>query len=144
SFAEEKPVITNATGQAYVEEPKAPEIAPEQQQMMARMQEYSTPNEKHKVLAALAGEWHTTVKIWMDPKGKPDISQGSSVSEMIMGGRFLQQIYRGQFMNQKFEGTGIYGYDNLRKEYRSVWYDNMATGIMVASGKYDASTKTMT
>lgn len=34
------------------------------------------------------------------------------------------------------------GYDNVRKEYNSVWLDNMGTGIMEASAQYNPATQT--
>jgi hypothetical protein len=34
------------------------------------------------------------------------------------------------------------GYDNIRQEYSSLWLDNMATGVMVGAGQYDAASGT--
>jgi Protein of unknown function (DUF1579) len=50
----------------------------------------------------------------------------------------------GTSMGQPFEGMGIMGYDNEKKQYQSVWIDNMGTGIMTGSGNYDPNTKTLT
>jgi hypothetical protein len=120
------------------------QMSPEQQEMMGRMKEYSTPNENHQLLAKLAGQWTATVKMWMDPKGDPTVSEGTSNAKIILGGRFLHQDFKGSFMDQPFEGIGVWGYDNLAKKFKSIWYDNMATGIMIASGQYDAATQTIT
>ena len=61
-----------------------------------------------------------------------------------MGGRFLEQNFTGTAMGQPFEGRGLVGYDNLKKEYTSIWFDNMSTGIMTGAGQYDPATKTLT
>lgn len=41
----------------------------------------------------------------------------------------------------QFEGRGIFGYDNLLKEYVYAWTDSMGTGIMTGTGHYDAAKK---
>ncbi len=112
--------------------------------MMEKWKEYATPNENHKVLGTLVGDWNNTVKSWMSPDGKPEISKGTSEIDWIMGGRFIEQAVEGTFMGQPFEGMGIMGYDNEKKQYQSVWIDNMGTGIMTGSGNYDPKTKTLT
>ena len=122
-------------------DPKAAQaMSPEQQ---VRMQEYSTPNEHHAILKDLAGSWKTEVKFWMDPNGEPEVSEGMSEAKVIFDGHFLEQSFTGTAMGKPFEGRGILGYDNMRKEYTSVWFDNMATGIMTSNGQYDSATKTM-
>ena len=50
----------------------------------------------------------------------------------------------GTSMGQPFEGMGIMGYDNAKKEYVNTWIDSMGTGMMNATGSYDAETKTLT
>ena len=130
--ADEKPMMANE---------KAP--SPEQQAMMARMQEYSATNEHHDFLKSLAGSWKANVKFWMDPNGQPEESMGTSEAKMILNDHFLEQNYVGTAMGKPFEGRGIYGYDNMRKEYTGIWFDSMATGIMLSAGQYDAATKMM-
>jgi hypothetical protein len=121
----------------------APVMSAEQQAMMARMKEYTTPNQNHEVLKSLAGVWKANVKFWMSPNTPPEESQGTSDNRIIMGGRFLEENFTGTAMGQPFEGRGILGYDNIKKEYTSIWLDNMATGIMLGSDKYDPVTKTI-
>ncbi len=112
--------------------------------MMNKMKEFSTPNENHKVLDQLVGQWNLTMKWWMSADATPEQSTGSSETAWILGGRFIEEKVSGQAMNQPFEGRGITGYDNLKKEYQSVWLDNMSTGMMTSTGSYDAATKTLT
>ncbi len=112
--------------------------------MMEKWKEFATPNENHQVLGALVGDWDYTIKWWMSPDAKPEISKGTSEVEWIMGGRFIQHEVEGTSMGQPFEGLGVTGYDNEKKQYQSTWIDNMGTGIMTASGSYDAKTKTIT
>lgn len=120
------------------------ELSVAQKAIQARMENYTTPNEYHKFLETLAGRWQANVKFWMEATSVPQESEGTSEANMVMGGRFLEQKFTGTFMGQPFEGRGIYGYDNLRKEYTSIWFDNMATGIMTSAGGLDANKKVMT
>src|SRR6476659_8806506 len=46
---------------------------------MKQMMEMSKLNDNHKLLASMAGTWNYTVKMWMDPKGKPTESTGTAV-----------------------------------------------------------------
>jgi hypothetical protein len=126
-----------------------PEVAPaaadakavEQEALMQKMKERTSPTEAHKALEPLAGEWTYAAKFWMLPEGKPEETTGTSQNTMIFGGRFLKQETKGTWMNEPFEGIGYTGYDNIKAEYESVWLDSMATGLMTSSGQYDAATK---
>lgn len=111
--------------------------------IQANMREYMTINEHHELLKSLEGRWMVTTSYWMDPADAPQVSEGISQAVMIMNGKFLEQTFNGTAMGQPFEGRGIMGYDNLKKEYTSVWFDNMATGIMMSSGQYNPETKVL-
>ena len=43
-----------------------------------------------------------------------------------------------------FEGFALLGYDNLAKEYLSIWADSFMTGVMHFKGSCDASGKVIT
>lgn len=111
-------------------------------EMMAKWQEYATPGENHKALDQLVGNWDYTVKFWETPESEPSESTGTSEIEWILGGRYIQQTTKGMAMGQEFEGLGLMGYDNAKKEYVNVWIDNMGTGLMTGTGTYNAETKT--
>lgn len=112
-------------------------------EMMAKMQAASTPNENHKILASLEGKWDHVVRWRMTPDDKFQESKGTNENKMIMGGRFLKQKSEGEWMGEKFEGLGITGYDNVKKEFNSIWIDTMGTGMMISNGQYDAAAKTI-
>jgi hypothetical protein len=103
-----------------------------------------TPGPEHQRLAALAGSWTGTVKMWMEP-GKPPLEEACSAErKLIMGGRFLHEEVKSRFMGQPFTGLGLTGYDNLKKKYTSIWVDNMGTGISTAEGTADSGGKVLT
>ena len=131
---------------AYAEDaaqaPAADAKAAADKEMQEKMMKMMAPGEAHKALEPLVGKWNYTAKFWMMPEAKADESTGTSESSMIYGGRFLKQEVKGMWNGQPFEGMGYTGYDNIRGEYISIWIDGMATGIMKASGQYDAASKT--
>jgi hypothetical protein len=116
---------------------------PDAAQMQAMMTAMA-PGGNHAHLAKLAGNHTYTMKMWMDPAAPPQESTGKRSAQMILGGRFLEEKYSGNFMGMPFEGIGWMGYDNLKKEYTGAWIDNMGTGIMDMSGTGSADGKTWT
>ncbi len=122
---------------------KPTQMDPKMQEMMKKYQAAGTPGEPHKILADSAGKWKTTSQMWQSPDGKPEISKGTANLKMILGGRWLQQEFKGKAMGQPFEGIGLVGYDNVKGKYESHWFDSMSTASMDAEGDYDASTKTL-
>jgi len=107
------------------------------EEMMQKWAEYATPGEAHERLAKLAGDWDYTMKWWMSPDAEPEESSGTMSAALTMDGRFLVEEWDGTAMGQPFNGRGTTGYDNFNQEYVSTWIDNMGTGIMVSTGKYD-------
>jgi hypothetical protein len=120
---------------------------------MKQMMEMAKPNENHKVLAQSVGNFSYTVKMWMDPSGKPTESTGTATRKAIFDGRYITGDYSGSFkmpgpdgkmQNMNFKGMSLDGYDNAKKKFVSSWVDNMGTGIMMMEGTYDTATKTFT
>ncbi len=109
------------------------------------MQQLGSPSEGHEALELLAGTWGYTAQWWMSPDAPPESMTGTAVNSLVFGDRFLKQEIRGEAEGQPpFEGIGFTGYDNIRKEYQTVWLDNMNTGMMRGAGQFDAATKTLT
>lgn len=120
-----------------------------QQKMMAEMMKLGAPGEHHKTLDAYAGSWDVKITMWMSPDAPPQTSAGTSEVKWILDGRFLQEHFSSEMEmggeTHAYEGLGIIGYDNVEKEYVSMWADNMTTALMIFDdGEYDAATKTLT
>ncbi len=122
------------------EEPAAPlDSAAAMQAWM----DYMTPSDMHAMIASHDGTWNEEITMWMAPDAPPTKSKGTAVNKMIMGGRYQESIFTGDFGGMPFEGKSTLAYDNATKKFKSTWLDNMGTGIMVMEGEYDASTKTI-
>ena len=103
------------------------------QKMMALMQ----PGPSHQSLGRLVGKWKTKITMWMGP-GEPQGSEGTATYEWMLGGRYLVNHQTGTFSDMPFEGMGIDGYDNGKREFFTCWMDNMGTGMMRLTGVADA------
>ena len=110
-------------------------------EMMAKMMKMTTPGADHQLLSPLVGKWNATVRMWMAPGAKAEESKGTSETTWEYGGRFLKQVYKGDWNGQPFEGVGYTGFDIVRGEYEGIWIDSMSTGIMKSHGKLDPATK---
>jgi hypothetical protein len=110
---------------------------------MKAMMAYSTPGEIHKMLAKSVGVWTATVTMWMQPGAPPTTSIAEANNEMILGGRYLQSKNTGNFGGMPFEGISIIGYDNAKKMFVNSWIDNMGTGMMFLTGKWDPSSQSI-
>lgn len=104
------------------------------QEQMEAMQKAMAPGEMHKHIGKMAGDWTFTNKMWMAPGQPPVESTGTMHAETILGGRYVQSVWKGSVMGQPFEGRATEGYDNVSKQYVSSWVDNMGTGIMHSTG----------
>lgn len=129
---------------AAQEKKQAPAMSPEEKAMMEKWNAYMTPGEEHKVLAQRAGQWVVKVTMWPAPGAPPQVSEGTSESRMILGGRYLEDVTSGSFNGMPFEGRGVTGYDNLKKKFVYSWIDNMGTGVMAGEGSYDPSARKFT
>ena len=107
---------------------------PSEAAMMEAMAKAATPGEAHKRLDAFAGSWTTKMTMWMAPGAPPASGEGTSENRWALGGRYLEQRFKGSFMGMPFEGLGYTGYDNVKKQYWGVWMDNMSTGTMLSTG----------
>jgi hypothetical protein len=114
-----------------------------QDESMKKWMDYMTPGDMQKMLNKGTGTWKMKTSFWMTPGGEPTVSDATAVSEMILGGRYLSTKVSGNMMGMPFEGMSLEGYDNAAKVFMSTWIDNMGTGIMYLTGKWDEASKTI-
>jgi hypothetical protein len=132
AFAQDKPAAGAGAGK------------PSPEQMMAEMMKLATPGPEHERLKAMEGTFNADVTMQMAPDAPPINSKGTMINKMILGGRYLQGDYKGEFMGQPFTGISMTGYDNATKKYVATWMDSMSTTVMMATGTADSTGKTIT
>lgn len=100
----------------------------------AAWQKSMTPGAGHERLVPMVGMWIARTTMSMDPGAPPQISEAVSDHRFILGGRYLEQSYRGTAMGMPFEGRGYTGYDNVKGRYVGTWMDTFGTGFMSSVG----------
>lgn len=110
---------------------------------MAVAQQGPQPSKHHELLAAEAGVWEATAKVWPSPDAEPVESRGLETCTML-GGFWLTTKYEGDFFGQPFTGHGQTGYDAASGQYVTTWIDSMTPDLFVARGAYDPKTRTLT
>lgn len=108
---------------------------------MAAMMAAGQPGEHHGHMAFMEGSWNVAATFWMPGSPEPMETKGEATYQWILGGRYMQQTYTGDFMGAKFEGMGITGYDNMGEKYVATWTDTMNTAIMSETGQCDGTGK---
>ncbi len=108
---------------------------------MEMIEKLMQPGEFHEHLKNFVGTWSADVRMWMDPNAPPIVSKGKATFKLIFDGRFLYGDFLGEFMGMPFKGINIMGYDNIKKEFFSIWLDNSTTGRISSTGSYDADSK---
>jgi hypothetical protein len=144
-------VLATAAVPAFTQEkkemkaPETPEAtAPMDPAMMEAMEKAATPGEHHKHLARSVGKWTVTTKMFM-PGQPPMETSGTMEGEMVLGGRYLQSVFKSTMMGQPFEGRSLDAYDNASQSFVNTWIDNMGTGVLVSHGDCsDPSCKVVT
>ncbi len=101
--------------------------------------EQSIQDGVHSKLAAMAGNWTGTCKVWFGPDTLADESAVEASIRPALGGRFLIHEYRSTFQGKPLEGIALIGFDLSSNEYQLAWADSfhMSTGIMFSVGKND-------
>ena len=112
---------------------------------MQKCMEAGTPGKMHEHLAKGIGQWHAETTMWMAPGAEPMKSEGTSTVTPIMDGRYFKAKMEGEMPGMgPYHGFGIYGYDNVSKQFVSTWIDNHSTGMMQGEGELSDDGKTLT
>ena len=119
-----------------------PKMSPQEKAQMDAMIKAGTPGDAHKKLSSMVGTWDATVKMYpMQPGAPVQMSSGVSESKWVLGGRWVQETFTGNFMGMPFSGIGYTGYDNIKKKYVGTWMDTFTTSVMMSSGEIGADGK---
>lgn len=111
--------------------------AEDQGKIMEAYMKAGEVTEHHGYLKRFAGSWTAETKMWMAP-GQPPTSGGGAIEgRLIMGGRFVALDFKGTMLGRPFEGFQLTGYDNMRKQYLTLWIDDTSTAFFELAGTRD-------
>jgi hypothetical protein len=132
--------VSQDSGNAW-QEPSPQEMA----EMMKAWEATINPGAEHERLEYFAGEWETTLRMWMGgPDAPPMESVGRATIEKVLGGRYYRQKSTGSMMGRPMNGIGYTGYDKFKKRYTSVWIDDHSTAVYTSEGTVDMAGKVFT
>lgn len=97
----------------------------------------ATPGLAHERLRRLSGRWNVESRFWSSPGATPEVDRATSVQEMILDGRFVLERYSGTVMGKHFDGYGMTGFDNVSRQYISIWTDTLSTGLLQSVGQWN-------
>ena len=104
-----------------------------------------TPGKMHEYLAKSVGVWQGKSTLWMFGGSEPMNSECTSTVTSVMDGRYTRCEVAGEMPGMgKYNGFGLYGFDNVSQKFVSTWIDNHNTGIMTGTGLLSADGKTLT
>jgi hypothetical protein len=115
-----------------------------EEEMNQKWMAAATPGAPHKALDVFTGEWNVASKWWMSPDAPPMESKGTASKKWILGGRYISEDFNGEMMGMPFTGSGLSGYDNVKKKYNSSWVDSSSTALFTSLGTSSADGKTFT
>jgi hypothetical protein len=129
-----KTVTSRSKAKAKPAQKKKAPKAMSQEAMMALWQVAMTPSAGHTRLEPLVGTWNSKTTFTMGPGAPAQVYEGTSEHRFVLGGRYLEQVYKGMAMGMPLEGIGYTGYDNATKRHVGSWMDTFGTCIMTSVG----------
>jgi hypothetical protein len=110
-------------------------------QFIAMMDKASAPTEKHKLLAALVGDFEQATEVRMGP-GEPMRMHSFSTAAWVMGKRFVRvDSASAPDEEAKGERMNVYGYDPAAKKFTLWGIESFNLASYSATGDYDEAKK---
>ena len=95
--------------------------------------DWMKPTKEHEMLKKSAGDFVVRGEVFMGP-GQTMQFDGTAQRTSIMNGLYIEEVFKGSFMGQPFEGRLIQGYDPFRKKHVHVWIDNGNPVLAISYG----------
>ncbi len=102
--------------------------------MVAKSLELAAPGPEHVRFERMVGTWDAHMTLWSQPGAEPIVVEGTTESELILGGRYLLQstvLPEGYFAG---ESITILGFDRRSGEYTLIGLDTVGTYWVTAQG----------
>jgi hypothetical protein len=103
------------------------------------------PGPQHARLTENVGVWQGKCNMWMAPGAEPVQSECTTTITSVMDGRFTRCEVKGEIPGMgPFTGFGVFGYDNVAKQFQSTWLSNCSTSMSVGTGSLSSDGQTVT
>ncbi len=104
-------------------------FTPEQIKEMQAYQEAAMVGPKQQELAKGVGTWDAEIEFWPVPGAPANVTQDKSVRKMVLGGRYMHEVFTSNFGGQPFRGEMMIGFNNVMNTWETNWCDNMSTAM---------------
>lgn len=112
--------------------------------MDMHMPTWMKQTEEHANLKMSTGKWTVSGQCWMDPSMPGTEMNGTAERKSVLGGYYVEETFRGEFMGHAFEGRMLQGYDTVRKQHVSIWMDSTSPVMSVSRGTMEDGKLTLT
>ncbi len=113
-------------------------VAMSGEEALAKMMELAAPGPEHAELMSHAGTWKVDYKYRWAPDAPWETAQGTVTSKSVLDGRYLMEEHALEMMGLPMNGLRFLGFDNMSKEYTSLWMDTSSTWTIEGRGKESA------
>lgn len=96
----------------------------------------SSPSKTHKLFGSYEGKWQSEIKDYVLKDKNPFLSILSANIEMTEEGRFMNIKLTGSRLDNNFQETFIFGYNNGSKEITAVVFSTFGTETRIFRGKW--------
>lgn len=125
--------------------PSAPAAAPAQPSLpMPPDEPPLAASEAKEVMLRMVGDWKIEVR---EHNGQPEpqsTTSGTSSYAMALGGRFVQETFKGEFGGRPVAGLGHTAFDTQRSYFTKSWLDSTSAAITTALGTWNSVSETIT
>ncbi len=101
------------------------------------------PTKEHQWLQKFVGEWATQSKAEMGP-GQPAMECSGTISSRSLGGNWVLNDLKGEWMGVTMLGVQTLGYDVTKKKYVGTWVDSSNAMMWQYVGEVDSTGKILT
>ncbi|REK18904.1 MAG: DUF1579 domain-containing protein [Planctomycetota bacterium] len=109
----------------------------------AQVPEFPQPQQEHKWLAQLVGDWEVEAEMTMGP-GQPAMQCTGTIETRKLGGFWVVSEVTNEMMGMKITALQTIGYDAQAKQFVGTWVDSMTDILWQYEGTLDATGKILT
>ena len=113
-------------------------------EIMEALNKYDSIGKAHRVLKKFRGDYEQVAKWFNTPGKKPIEDRCTSTTGWLLGGRFMTQKVKGQWLGRDYEGLMTIGYDYGAEQYVMTWIDSFHSRMVESRGTFDKDSDTFT
>lgn len=101
--------------------------------LLQKAKELAATGPEHALLAKLAGDWNV---VWTTHATGSEAKEerGRATGSLLLGGRYVQVLFRMQAGQVPVQGMQLFGFDTLRQQFTSSWRDDLSTWSVECNG----------